>query len=163
MKMKGNNVLRSLVRIGALTSVASLVGCATQYVAPQGQPTDRAQIRIEKIDKDVGELVIARVDGQKVSGDTVAILPGQHTLRIKKYPPVGMNWMYGLLGRLSMETDSVSRDLPFTAEKNADYLVRYTEDTGLPPKKLGVVSTSSIKRRFWIEDVKTGRTISEKN
>ena len=157
---KATSCWRHLIVVSGL---AALAGCATPYNAPQGRSADLAQIRIQQIDKGVGELVIAAVDGQKVQGSAVVLLPGERVLRIKKYPPVGMNWMYGLLGRWSMEMDSVSRDLSFAAGKSGEYLVRYFEETGLPPGKVGVVATSSIKRRFWIEDAKTGKIVAEKD
>jgi hypothetical protein len=157
---KGASCWRQLILVSGL---ATLAGCATPYTAPQGQATDLARIRVQQIDKGIGEIVIAKVDGQKVRGSAGALLPGEHILRITKYPPVGMNWMFGLLGAWSMEMDSVSRDLSFAAERNVEYVVRYSEDAGLPPGKMGVVTTSSIKRRFWIEDAKTGKTVVQKN
>lgn len=149
--------------VALLLVVAGLTGCATPYVVPQGQPGELAQIRVQKIDKGVGELLIASIDDKKLHGEATALLPGQHALRIKKYPPAGMSMMFGLLGAWSMEMDSVSRDLSFTAEKNGSYTVHYSEDTGLPPKTVGIGSKSSIKRRFWIEDSKSGKTVVEKN
>ena len=163
MKTTGNNALNSIIQISVLLSFASLAGCATTYIAPQSQLAEIAHIRVEKIDADVGELTIASIDGQKVTGLPTALLPGKHTLRITKYPPATPYMMYGLMGRVGAGMDSVSRDILFTAENDGEYIVHYSEDTGLPPKSMGVVRTSSIKRRFWIEDAKTGKTISEKN
>ena len=145
----------ALLSIITIVCLVSLAGCATAPMqAYPGVPRpskETATIYTETRHDIAGGVTITHIDGQKVNGYPIHVLPGEHTIQAEYVSHSGAalpNWM----GRIGEEHDGVNRTLTFRAAANKDYTVRFALVT---ETRSGV---EYMKRRYWIDDQQSPST-----